>query len=75
MPEEIKKDPELIEILSKCLDAPGYVVFVGIITPQLDAEGRNVLNFKYKRSMFSFEDTSIAIKQFKKELMNEIGGE
>jgi hypothetical protein len=67
------KDNELEEIIQKCLDSPGYVVFVGALSDKRDEKGNNLIDFKYKRYQFSYEDTSRAIKEFQSALKDDIG--
>lgn len=71
--ENIQRQPdhsegvELEDILNRCKDAQGYVLMVGIITPEIDASGFNVIQMRYRRFHYSFEDTKNVIEKFKEE--------
>ncbi len=57
---EIPEVNELEEIVKKMMDAPGYVLFVGILSD----DGKTV-NHHYRRYHFSIEDTAATVKAFK----------
>lgn len=59
-------------IKNKCLDSQGYVLFVGIIRPERDPQGNNLIDFHYIRQNYSFEDTRKAVDEFKKALVNDV---
>ena len=52
------------QVANRCMDAPGYVLFAAILTPEIDSNGFNVIQMTYHRSNFSFEDTKKAIEAF-----------
>lgn len=66
-PQKRGEEVTLDNILNECKDAPGYVLFVGILGRERDARGFNFINFKYRRYNFSFEDTKNAIAEFKRQ--------
>jgi len=59
-------------IRNECLDSAGYVVFVGVISNQRDAAQNNIINFRYIREKYSYEDTKRAIEKFKEALARDI---
>ena len=65
-------DMGIEEILKQCLDSQGYVVFAGIITPERDSEGNNLIRFSYKREHFSYEDTKRALEEFVKHYKKDV---
>ena len=72
-PEEIKNDDlSLKGIIEQCMDAPGYVLFTAIIEPNKDPEKPNVIQYKFRRFHFSFEDTKHAIAAFKDFYRDEL---
>lgn len=56
--------PSLEGILQSCLDARGFVIFVGVISQRRDAQGNNLIDYHYQRVHFTLEDTKQAIKEF-----------
>lgn len=59
-------------IRSECLDAQGYVVFAGIISNDRDAQGNNLINFRYIREKVSYEDTKRAIAEFEGAFFRDV---
>lgn len=55
---------ELEQISRQILDAPGYVLFVGVLTNKLNDRGRNIIEFQYRRQNYTHEDALLAVKQF-----------
>ena len=62
----------LDSIRNECLDAPGYVIFAGVISNERDAQGNNLINFRYIREKFSYDDTKTAVDQFKAALVRDV---
>lgn len=66
-------DIELDQITNVCKDAQGYVIFAGVITDKRDKDGNNIIDFKYKRYHFPFEDTKKAVDEFQKAFREDVG--
>ena len=62
----------LEQITKECLDAPGYVIFVGSLSRNRDGKGFNLINFKYRRFNFAFEDVKRTIEEFDKALKKDM---
>ena len=66
------QEVSLEQINKECLDSPGYVVFVGVLSRNRDEKGFNLINFRYRRYNFSFEDTKKSIEEFAKAYRKDI---
>lgn len=53
------------QICSKCLDAPGYLVCVAVISPEKDERGHHLINFHYRRYQYDTQDVQLALDKFK----------
>ena len=79
MPEEKNGTPQenpdlpLEDLIKKCMDAEGYVIFVGSLSNKTDEKGNRMLDFVYRRYHLSFEDTKTAAQKFKEALLDDIG--
>lgn len=65
-------DVGLEDIMKKCMDAPGYVLFVGCVSHKRNDKGFNLLDFFYRRHNYSWEDTKKAIAEFEKAYRRDI---
>ena len=76
MPEEKKipsKNLPLEEIIKKCMDSEGYVIFVARLTNELIKEtGQRVIEYDYRRYQFAFEDVKNALIAFKEHFLKDI---
>ena len=70
--ENIQGEVTLEQIKKECLDSPGYIMFVGCISKNRDSQGNNMIDFKYRRYHFSFEDSIKAVEEFKKQVNRDI---
>lgn len=50
----------------------GYIAFVGIITSERDANGHNIIQWRYCRKDFSFEDSHTAEKEFGSRIREDV---
>ena len=66
---EAPLSPELKEILKKCMDAPGYVIFVGTLR---SADGNPMIDFDYRRYHLNLEDVQQAVKAFQKHVHDDL---
>ncbi len=73
--QEIDERTSLEQIRQECLDAPGYVMFVGILQRNRDAKGFNLIDFKYRRYNYSFEDVRKSVKEFERALEKDENGQ
>lgn len=62
------------EIAKVCMDSEGYIIFAAVIGKQKDKRGVPMIDMHYRRYHLGFEDASMAIKQFRAELMKDIEG-
>ncbi len=72
--QNIEKDsaPITVDLVrNECLNCAGYVIFAGIITNQRDAQGNNIIVYRYIRERFAWEDTKKAIKEFDKQFIKD----
>lgn len=60
------------EIMKKCLDSEGYILFAGYLTPEKDSEGRAVIEFQYRRYHFSLEDSKQAVQRLRDSINTEV---
>jgi hypothetical protein len=66
-------DPDDVkEIVEKCLDSPGYLLFVARLTPNRDENGRMVIEREYRRYHLSLEDSRESAKALTTFVENEI---
>lgn len=68
----ISEAGELSGIVKECADAPGYVLFVGILSKHKDTDGNMTINFKYRRSRFLLEDVAKAVVAFKQHMIKDL---
>jgi hypothetical protein len=71
MPQKAE-EPMLQRIIRECENAPGYVLFAGILTENVNADGNRAIQFFYTREHFSLEDTAKATKAFRKHLHQDM---
>lgn len=71
IPEGNKNFP-LEDLIKKCMDAEGYVVFVGSLLNKVDEKGDRMLDFDYRRYHLSYEDTKTALVKFKQAFLDDI---
>jgi hypothetical protein len=72
MPDEKKVKTGVGEIADACKDSPGYVIFAAILGRNRDKAGIPIVNYHYRRYFFSYDDTYAAIKEFKKQLVEDV---
>ena len=58
--EEITMD----EIINKCMDAPGLILFAGVLTNERDKHGKNIIRTFYRRINFSLNDVKAMTSEF-----------
>ena len=63
---------DLKQIVSKCLDSEGYIIFAARLTPEKDAAGDQIIEEQYRRYHFSLEDAKKSTKIFKEYVKKEI---
>lgn len=65
--EEGARDPmaQIEQLIQQCKDAPGFVLFAGVLTPDETKDGNRQIQFYYRRHQFNLEDTAKAVKAFK----------
>lgn len=62
----------LEQMTKECMDSQGYVIFIGVLSPQRDDKGFNLINFRYRRYHYSFEDTKRAVEEFNKAYRRDL---
>ncbi len=65
-------DQNLEGLLKKCMDAEGYVIFIGSLANKTDEQGNRVLEFDYRRYHLSFEDAKTATAKFKEAFLADV---
>lgn len=68
-------DPDIKDIVSKCLDSPGYILFTAALSSKRDAQGRPLIDFQYRRYHFALEDgrqAAAALKGFVEKEIQEL---
>ena len=65
-------EQELEGLMNKVKEAPGFVLFLGVLGRGQDSDGNIPLHFSYLKSKLSFEDSQKAVRQFEKDLMNDL---
>lgn len=72
-PEELIENKTFAEEVNKaCLDAPGYMLFAGFITNEKDAKGDPIIQWRYRRFHFSFDDIEEATNQLKDAFRDDV---
>jgi hypothetical protein len=72
---EEQSELELNDIVHKCLDSPGYVLFACYLSEDKEKPGK-ILNTLYKRYHLAFEDAFQSAKMFKNHILKDmIGGD
>lgn len=56
---------ELEKLVSLCMDAEGYVLFIGVLTPSKEGKGTDVI-WNFRRYHIGIEDVIEAGKEFQK---------
>jgi len=56
MPNGQNDGSELAKIIKECNDAPGFIIFVATLQPQIETDKPPNIQFNYIRHNFSYED-------------------
>ena len=63
---------DLKQIMSKCLDSPGYLLFAAIRTPKKDGNGAEIIDYQYRRYHLNLEDSKQAGRELQEFVKKEI---
>jgi len=63
---------DLGAIVEECMDAPGYVIFVGVLSNERNSDGNVKINFKYRRYHFAIEDVAKGLVAFKQHMIRDL---
>lgn len=63
---------QIAEILNKCDDARGAVVFCATLSDKKDADGNTILEFHYVRHKYPFEDLPKAVHALRRHVQKDI---
>jgi len=59
------------DLAQRCLDSPGYLMFVAVLTGKTDADGHPIINFHYRKYHVSLEQAQMALAVMRKELLDD----
>ena len=72
-PEESIENKTFTEEVTKaCMDSEGYMLFAGFITNEKDDKGNAIIQWRYRRFRFSFDDMDEAISQLKAAFRDDV---
>ncbi|MCI0447848.1 hypothetical protein L0152_32115 [bacterium] len=64
---------DLNELIARCKDSPGYVLFAAIRTGKFDETGMNeTIDYEYRRYHFSLEDAKASVRSMNQSVVDEI---
>ena len=62
----------LEQVLKECMDSQGYVIFAAVLSSKRDDKGFNLIDYRYRRYHFSFEDTKQALAAFQHQYRKDL---
>ena len=72
-PEEQPSEELTPQLLAKkAMDSAGYVIFAGIVSDKKDEKNNPLIDFFYRRYHLGFEDVFAAMRQFRKDIYNDM---
>lgn len=72
MKKEINEDWDIQDVVDECEHSEKFLMFAAIITDKRDAEGNNMIDFRYRRNAFAIEDAKQAIKHLERFVNDEL---
>lgn len=72
--EGVEADPgvALKNLLDECYKGKGFVICAGILKDKIDDFGNHVVDLRYERVRFSFDDAKMVLDYFKDEVKKDM---
>lgn len=69
--EENPESVSLEKITEECMDAAGYMIFASILTRKRNSKGFNLIDFKYRRYHYAYEDVVKSFIEYARAILRE----